>query len=145
MRIAPATTEAAIRRVLPVLAELRPHHQDADAFIAQILRQQAAGYQLITVESEDAVVAAAGYRLLENLAWGRFLYLDDLVTLPANRGRGFASALMDWLLVEARRLGCAELHLDSGVHRFDAHALYHRHRLRIRSHHFSLTLTTEAD
>lgn len=47
---------------------------------------------------------------------------------------------MDWLLAEAKRRGCAELHLDSGAHRFSAHRLYHSRRLEISSHHFSIVL-----
>ena len=31
-------------------------------------------------------------RLGENLAWGRYLYVDDLVTLPAQRSLGHGAA-----------------------------------------------------
>jgi hypothetical protein len=48
---------------------------------------------------------------------------------------------MDWLIAEARRRECDELHLDSGVLRFQAHRLYHSRRLEISSHHFSIRLT----
>ena len=45
----------------------------------------------------------------------------------------------DWLVDEGRRLGCGQLHLDSGTgpERFDAHRLYHDHGLAIYSHHFT--------
>ena len=53
-----------------------------------------------------------------------------------------AGALLDWLIEEARRLGCGQLHLDSGVgpDREDAHRLYLNKRLRISAHHFQLDL-----
>jgi hypothetical protein len=43
------------------------------------------------------------------------------------------------MIEEARRLGCGEFHLDSGVgpDRTDAHRLYFNKRMRISSHHFS--------
>jgi hypothetical protein len=49
---------------------------------------------------------------------------------------------MGWLEAEARRTGCDELHLDSGVgpEREAAHRLYFRHGMRIASHHFSRDL-----
>ena len=67
------------------------------------------------------------------------LYVDDLSTLPQSRGRGHAGGLLDRLVEEAARLGCAELHLDSGVGaaRWTAHRLYMNHGLTIVSHHFA--------
>jgi GNAT superfamily N-acetyltransferase len=68
--------------------------------------------------------------------------VDDLSTLPPARRRGHAQALLDWLAAEARRLGCDELHLDSGVgpDRAHAHRLYLNAGLRITSHHFARRL-----
>lgn len=73
-----------------------------------------------------------------NLAWGDHLYVDDLVTLPAHRGRGHARTLLDWVLEEARRLGCVQLHLDSGTHRHDAHRLYLGWGMAITSFHLAV-------
>ena len=65
--------------------------------------------------------------------------MDDLSTLPAGRRRGHARALLGWLADEAKRLGCDELHLDSGVgaNRLDAHRLYLNTGMRITSFHFA--------
>ena len=65
--------------------------------------------------------------------------MDDLSTLPEARGRGHAGALLDWLVAEAGRHGCDELHLDSGVQieRRDAHSLYLGNGYAITAHHFS--------
>ena len=40
------------------------------------------------------------------LAWGHYLYVDDLSTVPAARGRGHADLLLAWVVDEGRRLGC---------------------------------------
>jgi GNAT superfamily N-acetyltransferase len=69
----------------------------------------------------DTVHTVAGYRVGENLAWGKFLYIDDLVTDDSERSRGCGRALLAWLREEAQRQGCAQLHLDSGKQRLDAH------------------------
>lgn len=82
-----AITPADQARAYPVVAELRPHLDEA-SFLAQARRQQAQGWRLAVLELEGEVRAVAGFRLLENLAWGRFLYVDDLVTRAADRSRG---------------------------------------------------------
>lgn len=135
-----AGTDEEIRRCFPLYHELRPHLK-AESIVERVRRQEAAhGYVLVYVEEGGGPVALAGFREAEFLAWGRVLYVDDLVTAAAARGRGHGGVLMDWLLAEAKRRGCAELHLDSGVHRFSAHRLYHSRRLEISSHHFSIVL-----
>ena len=82
----------------------------------------------------------AGIRVMENLAWGKFLYVDDLVTASAARSQGYGDKLFDWLLDYARAGGCEQLHLDSGVQRFEAHRFYLRKRMSISSHHFSMLI-----
>lgn len=135
-----AETDEEIRRCFPLYRELRPHLKP-EAIVERVRRQEAAhGYVLVYVEEGGSPVALAGFREAEFLAWGRVLYVDDLVTAASARGRGHGGVLMDWLLAEAKRRGCAELHLDSGVHRFPAHRLYHSRRLEISSHHFSIVL-----
>lgn len=135
-----AESDEAIGRCAPLFRELRPQVREG-TLVERIRRQEREhGYRLVCVEEGGAPVALAGYRVTEFLAWGRVLYVDDLVTVPVARGRGYGGVLMDWLLEEARRLGCEELHLDSGVHRFSAHRLYHSRRLEISSHHFSIRL-----
>ena len=42
--------------------------------------------------------ALAGFRMLENLAWEKFLYLGDLVTSERSRSKGHRGVLFDWLV-----------------------------------------------
>jgi GNAT superfamily N-acetyltransferase len=126
------------------MRELRSHFADQEAFVRRVDDvQRAEGYRLVgAFEDGDDAVAVAGFRVGHMLAWGRFLYVDDLSTLPAARRRGHGRALLQWLRDEARRLGCDQLHLDSGVgpERFDAHRLYLNVGLAITSHHFARRL-----
>jgi GNAT superfamily N-acetyltransferase len=136
-----AASDAEIARCWPVMRELRPRFTDAAALTAQVRRQEtAAGYRLAYIAVEDRVVACAGFRVTEFLFWGRVLYVDDLVTLAAVRSHGHGARLMDWLADRALAEGCDELHLDSGVQRFEAHRFYFRQRLAISSYHFSRQL-----
>jgi GNAT superfamily N-acetyltransferase len=94
------------------------------------------GYRLAFVLGTDGVIAVAGFRVGENLAWGRFLYVDDLVTLPAHRSKGFGSKLLLWLMELAATEGCQQMHLDSGIQRKDAHRFYEREGMKMTSFHF---------
>jgi GNAT superfamily N-acetyltransferase len=123
------------------MLELRPQWRTPAAvvdFIDNVLRP--AGYRLIGVFDDDQpdALATAGFREVHALAWGHYLYVDDVSTLPPARRRGCGKLLMDWLVAEAARLDCVGLHLDSGVaaDRASAHRLYMRHQLRISAHHF---------
>lgn len=119
---------------------LRGHLTDSAEFTARVGAQRGDGYRLVAVFDDDGEHARAvcGFRVSTNLAWGRHLYIDDLSTLPAARGSGYAGALLTWVHDEAARLGCEQVHLDSGVQpeRESAHRLYFAHRYRISSYHF---------
>lgn len=131
-----------------VLLQLRPQYETFDRLLDQIDRQQRhEGYELAYVVAEEAsseanppvtVLSAAGFVLAEKLAWGKHLYVDDLITSQTERSRGAGRLLIDWCRRYALEQGCSQLHLDSGVQRFAAHRFYLREGFRISSHHFSI-------
>ena len=134
-----AADEQDIRRCYPVLRQLRTH-LDESALVKQVVRQQAQGYFLAYLESEGEIRSVAGYRFSENLFYGKFMYVDDLVTNLQDRSKGFGQILFDWLVAEARTKQCDRLALDSGVQRFGAHRFYLRKGMDIVSHHFVMRL-----
>lgn len=140
MRVVVAASEEEIARCYAVVLQLRPHLEGEAAFVEQVRRQQGEGYHLAFVEDDGQVTAVAGFRLLEMLSRGRFMYVDDLVTDAGRRSQGHGDALFDWLQVYAREHGCRLLDLDSGVQRFDAHRFYFRKRMHIPAYHFALEL-----
>ena len=129
-------------RAARALLELRPDRGPAAALVARVDEvQRPQGYRLAASfdAGEEDAAAVAGFRVVEMLAWGRALYVDDLVARADRRRRGHAGALFAWLGAEASRLGCDQLHLDSGLgpDRADAHRFYFDHGLRIVSFHFA--------
>ena len=123
---------------------LRAHLADEAEFVRRVDElQRPQGYRLVAVvEGDGSVSAVAGFRVLEMLAYGRVLYVDDLSTLPAARRRGYARALLEWCAQEAVRTDCGSLQLDSNVgpEREDAHRLYFNNGMRISSYHFTREL-----
>lgn len=128
---------AAVRRCWPALRQLRPHLQDADDLAARWARQRDEGYRLAYVEQDGAVVAALGYRVLTTLAWGKIVYVDDLVALDSHHGQGHGSRLLAWIKEEARRLDCDAVHLDTGYQRHAAHKAYLRNGFELNCHHMA--------
>ncbi len=134
-----AETDEAIESCYPVMAELRPHVAESE-FLRRVKRQaKSANYKLAHL-TDGEVKAVAGFRISECLAWGKFLYVDDLVSKSNERSKGYGGLLLDWLIDYARSEGCAQLHLDSRVQRFEAHRFYLNKRMKIEAHHFSIEL-----
>jgi GNAT superfamily N-acetyltransferase len=126
----------------PAMQELRTNLTGPDEFVEQVDNvQRPQGYRLVAVLPAEGAnaVAVAGFRLSTNLSWGRHIYIDDLSTMPSARGQGFAGQLLAWAHQEAERLGCGEVHLDSGVGptRSTAHRLYLNSGYIISAHHFA--------
>ena len=121
-----------------VMLDLRPAIEPDD-YLPRVRRMMKSdGYLLAAAYQDDIARAVAGYRLMDMLHCGRLLYVDDLNSDPQHRSQGFGNALIEWLKQEARDRGCAELQLDSGVHRPRAHRFYFREGLVITAFHFGV-------
>lgn len=126
-----------IRSCYLTIKHLRPH-LDEEGFIAQVQRQMTQGYHLLACVEEGAVKAVTGFRFLEFLAWGRVLYIDDLVTDAEARKLGFGTMLLKWVIDEAKLVQCDQVHLDSGPQRHEAHKFYLKAGFKIIGYHFAL-------
>jgi len=134
-----ATDIEQIKRCAPVLRELRTFLTE-EQIIDCIQQQTPDGYRLAYVEAAGLVTSVAGYRVTRNLTYGKFLYIDDLVTRADQKRNGHAGQLIEWLCRHAQDQGCSFLVLDSGVQRFEAHRFYLAHRMDITAHHFARKL-----
>jgi GNAT superfamily N-acetyltransferase len=139
-------SEAEVAATFPVMRQLRTHLDEA-AYAERVRRMRGGGYRLAAVIEAGEVRCVAGFRVQEFLYAGRHLYVDDLISAQDARSAGHGARMLRWLEDVARREGCGQLHLDSGVQRKDAHRFYFREGLGISSFHFSKQLpdTTEAE
>lgn len=119
---------------------LRPHLDNADAYVAQLQRQAGQGYRLLAAMQEAQIVGLAGYRELENLLYGRFVYVDDLLISPALQRSGLGGQLLDQVRQQARQLGCDHFVLDTGLHMALAQRFYFRQGLLASGMHFTQRL-----
>ncbi|QXI20101.1 GNAT family N-acetyltransferase [Pseudomonas moraviensis] len=118
-----------LKIAFPVIQQLRPHLTSEADFMSRIERMRAGGYRLVGAFESSALVALAGYRLQENLIYGPFLYVDDLITDEAQRGGQWGSRLLRALERLARASGCARLVLDTGLANARAQRFYFREGL----------------
>jgi GNAT superfamily N-acetyltransferase len=141
MKIQTATNKDSIDKCFEAMQALRPYLKKEN-FAELISGMMQRGYHLIFVEDEGKAICASGFRFTEHLAWGKVIYIDDLTTLPEARGKGCASAILDYIHKLAKEKGCDQVHLDSGCNeaRYDAHRLYLKKGYNITSHHFALKL-----
>lgn len=139
MQIKLAATAADIRKCFDVLLELRPHLVQ-QTFVTTVQEMLTEGYTLAFIEEEGKAAAAVGFRYMQFLYNGKHIYIDDLSTLPAFRGKGYAGKLLDFVVSTAKEKGYKAVTLDSGYQRFDAHRLYLNKGFTLNCHHFSKTV-----
>jgi hypothetical protein len=78
---------ADVRSCFNVIVLLRSGLSDPDQWTERALDMRSDGYRILAAFEGDVVVGVAGYRTGENLACGRFIYVDDLVTRPHDANR----------------------------------------------------------
>jgi GNAT superfamily N-acetyltransferase len=129
-------SEADLEASFAVMQELRPHLNDRAAYVAQLARQRIQGYRLLAAWRDGAVAGLAGYRLQENLIYGRFVYVDDLVVTASLHRAKLGERLLQAARQQAVALGCAHFVLDTGLHMMLAQRFYFRQGLLARGMHF---------
>lgn len=129
-------TDLDIESCFEVFLVLRPNLTRQE-FLPRVRRQSQQGYQIAALRSGSLIASAAGFRICEFLAWGRVLYIDDLSTLPNQRGQGHAGAILDWLTNYAAFQDCNAIHLDTGYTRHAAHRVYLSKGFELSCHHMA--------
>ncbi|MDW3682446.1 GNAT family N-acetyltransferase [Cupriavidus sp. CV2] len=133
-------TEADILACFPVMRQLRPELQKPEDFLANVTLQGGQGYRLLALWDDGKAVALAGYRRLDNLIHGRFLYVDDLITDAEGRGQGHGERLLQALCELGRTEGCQQLVLDTALANALAQRFYFRSGLLAKGLHFCMEL-----
>jgi GNAT superfamily N-acetyltransferase len=135
MNIQFADTDEKILKCREAILALRPHLENED-LVSLVKEMMNEGYQLAFIEENGKAAAAIGFRYLQFLFNGKHFYIDDLSTLAEHRGKGYGSALLDFVTNKAKTLGYKHITLDSGHHRHNAHRLYLNKGFTIVGHHF---------
>ena len=107
-------------------AEFTPNPAAQAQGLQMILSQPAVG-QVWVVRQGPQVVGMCSLLFSVSTALGaRVAWLEDVVLLPAARGRGWGSALLAEVLQQAKRAGCARLSLLTDGDNLAAQRFYAR-------------------
>ncbi|MDB5299568.1 MAG: family N-acetyltransferase [Phycisphaerales bacterium] len=106
------STDGQIAAAFPLMAQLRPH-LEADSFLASVRLQEREGFRLVGGFSGSTLVVLAGVRESRTLMRGLHLFVDDLVTLASEQGKGHGKAMVRWLARDAAGHGIGRIYLDS--------------------------------
>jgi GNAT superfamily N-acetyltransferase len=134
-----AQSEKEIADCWDVVNTLRPHLVK-DNYLQQVKEMQQEGYHMLYLSENNKVAAFAGYRNICSLHAGKFIYVDDLCTLPEFRSKGYAGALLDYIHQLAKETGKTSVVLDSGFQLHPAHRLYLNKGYVLSAHHFRKSL-----
>lgn len=129
-------SDADIQAGFELMHQLRPHLEDLISFTQQVERQSRRGYRLWGLWQDEQLAGLIGFRESENMLYGCYLYVDDLVVDASQRHSGLGAELLDKVRDEARQLGCSHLVLDTGLHKPLAQRFYFREGLLATGMHF---------
>lgn len=135
MNIKSLKTNDEIIESFDVFLELRSHLTNQESFLSQVIQQQKESYQITAVIENDDVVACIGFRIMTTLAWGKILYIDDLITKEKFRGKGYGRILLDHAIKVVNSNECRQVHLDTGYGRHAAHRVYLNQGFELAAHH----------
>ena len=141
-----AQNDAALLACTEVILFLRPH-LSAQHLLQQLKEMQQESYRIIYIAADNdpsKAAAFAGFRHMQKLFTGKIIYIDDLATLPAYQGRGYAALLLNHIRELAIQEGLQAVQLDSGHSLTPAHRLYYRQGYHISAHHFTQPLIQTA-
>lgn len=139
MNLITATTKEQVAFCKEVLFAFRTN-LDETTYIDRIMDMIAnQAYKLVYIpnQSNTRAVAFIGYRTMHMLMTSWTIYVDDLYTDPASRGKGYAGALLDHVDDQATAADIQFVHLDSGYMLHDAHRLYLNKGYVLACNHFA--------
>ena len=138
-----AESKSEIESCFACISLLRPHLSVQDFMKSVERMSKTLGYQLAYLDN-GGIKAVAGIRISEWLHTGKYLEIEELVTLPNERSSGYGSELFDWVCDYAHSQQCNQVRLVSGVKRTDAHRFYERKGMRHEAKYFSIDVSSHS-
>jgi GNAT superfamily N-acetyltransferase len=133
-------TDIEIEQCWEVAFLLRPHLNKNNwvSIITEMMQNEQ--YSLIGIMDNDKFVAFAGYRRMTSLYSGNIIYIDDLCTLEAYRGKGLASQLLEYVKAIAIAENKDTVELDTGFDNNTGQKLYLKSGFKLAALHLSCDL-----
>jgi GNAT superfamily N-acetyltransferase len=107
-------------------AEFSPDDAKQARALGKLLSDPSAGTVYVARDEGRIVAMANLIYTISTAEGGTAALFEDLVVLPGHRGRGIATALVRFIIEEARRRGVLRLTLLTDMQNERAHALYRK-------------------
>jgi len=107
-------------------AEFTPDPAKQAPALGMLVPESTAGAVFVAREGGHAVAMASLIYTVSTAEGGRAALFEDLIVHPAHRGRGVATALVRFVIEEARRRGILRLTLLTDMQNGHAQALYRK-------------------
>lgn len=95
-----------------------------DEFEDLIYEMRSIEYKMFGITEGEELITYAGVSIQTNLYHKRHLFVFDLVTHEAYRGKGYGVMMLEFLRDYAKMGMCENIVLSSGFQREDAHRFY---------------------
>lgn len=105
-------------------SEFTPDDAKQARALEKILSDATVGRVYVARESGKVVAMATLLYTISTAEGGMAALLEDLIVRPGHRGRGIGSALLRYLLAEAKKQGALRVTLLTDAHNDRARALY---------------------
>ena len=134
-------TDLEIEQCRDVAFLLRPHldKDNWSSMVSEMMQNEK--YRIAGIMDDDKVVAFAGYRSMTSLHSGNIIYIDDLCTLEAYRGKGLASQLLSHVKAIAVSDNKDAVVLDTNFNNNTAQKLYLKSGFQLVALHLACDLT----
>lgn len=125
--------EAQIRSHFPLLRQLRDHLPEEELWAIYQAAKKESGYALWGAFEGEDCLGLMGIRILTDFVHGRHLYIDDLVVAENARSKGIGALLLAEAEALARKEGCKQLRLCTGIHNDRGKTFYEKNGLELRA------------
>jgi GNAT superfamily N-acetyltransferase len=112
LQIAELSTDQQIQDAFDLMTVMRSELK-RDQFLEDVRLLELDGYRLVGGVVEGRLVTLAGVRRAHSLARGPYAFINDLVTHPDYRGRGYATELLRFVAAAAVAQGLPIICLNS--------------------------------
>ncbi len=131
--ISKAQSESDLERLYSVIKELRKELTLPDFISLYKLAHESNGYEIVALECHGKVLAVMGYRILYDFVHGKHIYIDDLVSIPEERSKGFGRRLLEYAEKLAIDLECNGLRLCAGIDNELGKKFYEKNNWKLRA------------
>jgi GNAT superfamily N-acetyltransferase len=130
------TTIPEMLAVFHVLAHMYPD-MTYEEYASILPDRLSGGYRMLGVFDGDKCVCTGGFWVSFRFYCGKFIQLDNMVTLPEYRSKGVGKLVTDWIKETGKSEACERVLIDTYVENFEAHRFFFREGFIIRGYHLN--------